>query len=68
MNDSKKDIKMYGIEERGPNYYGSYEYRFYSLYNGMRGDWRLYQGEAIEDGEVHQQILLLLHHIKEEQP
>ena len=58
--------KMYGIEERETDYYGSHRYRFYSLYNGTRGAWYHNKEKAIKDGEAHQRIIQTLYGMGEE--
>lgn len=52
MND-----KMYAIEKKGPDYYGAYEYRFYSLFNGARGGWFFKKEDAVREAERHEEIL-----------
>lgn len=54
-------MKIYSIEKSDNDYYGACRYRFYSLYNGMRGAWRYRKEEANKDGEAHQKIILSLH-------
>jgi len=51
--------KIYRIVKREG--YHVHEYRFYSLYNGMRGVWHSTREAAIEEGEAHQKIILSLH-------
>jgi len=53
--------KIYSIEKSGTDFYGACQYRFYSLYNGMRGAWSYNKNDAIKNGEAHQKIILLLH-------
>jgi len=53
--------KIYRIEENGNAYFGSCQYRFYSLYNGARGAWYDDEKKAIEEGEAHQKIILSLY-------
>ena len=52
------DEKIYRIETSTGAYYP--RYRFYSLYNGMRGVWSTKKEKAIEEGELHQKIVLAL--------
>jgi len=52
--------KIYRIEESGNAYFGSCQYRFYSLYNGARGAWYDEKEEAVKEGEAHQKIILSL--------
>jgi hypothetical protein len=49
--------KLYGIEKQGPDYYGSYKYRYYSLVNGARGGWCYKEDDAVKEGEAHQKII-----------
>ena len=57
-------MKYYDIEKRGPNYYGLYQYRFYSLYNGTRGAWCHKKESAIDNGECHEQLIKTIHKVK----
>ena len=50
----------FGIENKGPNYYGNYQYRFYSLFNDARGAWSYDKKEAINDGKIHQELITKL--------
>jgi len=53
--------KIYNLESRKNTSHNRTEYRFYSLYNGMRGAWLLTKEKAVEEGELHQKIILFLH-------
>ncbi len=53
--------KIYVIERSESDYFSSYRYRFYSLYNGARGAWHEDKEKAIQEGEAHQKIILSLH-------
>jgi len=53
--------KIYRIEVVENDYFHSCRYRFYSLYNGMRGVWYDDKEKAIKEGEAHQKIVLLLY-------
>lgn len=58
--------KIYGIEQSPPDYYGTRKYRFYSLYNGMRGAWCYKREDAVKEGERHQKIVFALHSVTKE--
>ena len=53
-------MKLYCIESHA-DYYGDH-FRYRSLYNGAVGSWHCKaKDKAIEDGEKHQEIILMLH-------
>jgi hypothetical protein len=56
-------MKLYEIEEKHEteNNYNYVEYRFLSLYNGMRGTWLASVEQAKEQGEKHQAIIEMIH-------
>lgn len=47
-------LQVYDIEKSEE---GEYYYRFYSLYNGMRGKWYLDKKDAIAEGKSHEKII-----------
>lgn len=48
-------MKWYGIESR--NTYHGEQFRFYSLFNGMRGAWQGKRDLAVREGEAHAGIM-----------
>lgn len=52
-------MKMYNLETFDDVCCSCTLYRFYSLYNGIRGAWTTKE-KAIEEGECHQKVVLAL--------